>query len=121
MVILPISVRVFMYMYIHMQLSVCVSLVLITVMLMQHALTEMEALTVSVLLATVAMEQTVMVNSTNEATIALLPSTAHPQSWAEAHIHVRTGIFLRSVSPYNLPLSSSQLQILSQGLQLTRA
>ena len=47
--------------YIHMQLSVCVSLVLMTVMSMQLALTEMEALTVSVLLSTVAMEHTVMV------------------------------------------------------------
>ena len=88
MVIFPISVRVFMYMYIHMQLSVCVTLVLMTVMITHSVLTEMEALTVSVLLATVAMEHTVMVN---EATIAFLPSTAHPQSWAEAHIHVCTG------------------------------
>ena len=49
--------------YKYMQHSVCVSLVLITVMSMQLALTEMEVLTVSVLLATVAMEHTVMVNS----------------------------------------------------------
>ena len=46
-----------------MQPSVSVILVLMTVILMQHALTEMEALTVSVLLATVAMEQTVMVRN----------------------------------------------------------
>ena len=46
-----------------MQLSMCVSLVLMTVMSMQLALIEMEALTVSVLLATVAMEHTVMVNT----------------------------------------------------------
>ena len=47
-----------------MQPSVSVTLVLMTVMSMQLALTEMEALTVSVLLATVVMEHTVMVRNT---------------------------------------------------------
>ena len=46
-----------------MQPLVSVILVLITVMSMQLALTEMEVLTVSVLLATVAMEHTVMVRN----------------------------------------------------------
>ena len=31
---------------------------------------------------------------THKAAIALLPSTTHPQSWAEPHIHIHTGIFL---------------------------
>ena len=38
-------------------------------------------------------------NNTHDATIALLPSTMHPQSWAEPHIHVRTGKSLPSVPP----------------------
>ena len=28
------------------------------------------------------------INNTHEATIALLPSTMHPQSWAEPHTHM---------------------------------
>ena len=31
-------------------------------------------------------------NNTHKAAIALLPSTTHPQSWAEPHIHTHTGI-----------------------------
>lgn len=48
-------------MYVFMQLSVSVSLVLITAMSMHCALTKMEALTVSALLVTLAMEHTVVV------------------------------------------------------------
>ena len=44
---------------------------------------------------------------THEATITLLPSTMHPQSWAEPHIHVHTGKSLPPVPPspeeHNLP------------------
>lgn len=36
---------------------------------------------------------------TQEVTIALLPSTMHPQSRVKPHIHVRTGKFLTSVPP----------------------
>ena len=64
-------------------------------------------------------------NNTQEAAIALLPLTTHPQSWAEPHIHVHTGKSLPSVPPSPEEqltiLNSSQLQILSQGLKLTRA
>ena len=38
-------------------------------------------------------------NNTQEAAIALLPSTTHPQSWAKPHIHVHTGKSLPSVPP----------------------
>ena len=37
------------------------------------------------------------VSKTQEAATALLPSTTHPQSWAEPHIHVHTGKSLPSV------------------------
>ena len=64
-------------------------------------------------------------NNTHKATIALLPSTTHPQSWAEPHIHVFTGKSLPCVPPspeehYRLPLNSSHRQILSQGLYRAR-
>ena len=46
-------------------------------------------------------------NNTHKATIALLPSTTHPQSWAEPHVHIHTGKSLPSVPPlpeeHNLP------------------
>ena len=38
-------------------------------------------------------------NNTHEATIALLPSTMHPQSRAEPHTHAHTGKSLPSVPP----------------------
>ena len=38
-------------------------------------------------------------NNTQEAAVALLPLTMHPQSWAEPHIHVHTGKCLPSVPP----------------------
>ena len=43
-------------------------------------------------------------NTTHEATIALLSSTTHPQSWLEPHIHVQ-----RQILTILLPLNSSQL------------
>ena len=49
----------------------------------------------------------VLFNNTHEATIALLPSTTHPQSWAEPHTHAHTDKSSPSVPPspeeHNLP------------------
>ena len=56
--------------------------------------------------------------------IAPLPD--HPQSWVKpSYIHVDTNhLFLphlRNITTIHLPLNTSQLQIVSQGLKLTRA
>ena len=42
-------------------------------------------------------------NNTHKATLALLPSTTHPQSWVEPHIHVRTGKSLLTYHPSICP------------------
>ena len=68
-------------------------------------------------------------NNTHRATIALLPSITHPQSWAEPHIHAHTGKSLPFVPPspeeQNLPstcLSTpANCRSSAQGLKLTRA
>ena len=61
MLVTLINESIFVCMYVCMQLSVSVSLVLMTAMSMHCALTEMEALTVSALLVTLAMKHTVLV------------------------------------------------------------